>query len=308
MNTKSEFELSENERKRIKTYNCPECDSQYNLDSLRVHYAKLHKKSSRELCAKLFHDGVEPTCNCGCGGKLYYFGLTLGFGSYIKGHHVREIEKNPWNKERGVEAKKKSIETKMKLYKEGKFKFFNGKDPWNKGKRKATDPEYAERIKFTDTEKFKTGQRIRLSKAKRNVPKGAASHLWRGGVSSLNASCRASQDLYNKWTYPKLKEFNFSCYKCGIQNGKLEVHHDKETFSSILRKIAKEEGWLEIHFLNERLENPNQEILDLKEKISKKVVEYHVNNNVSGVPLCENCHQEKHPNYNISKAKQKKSS
>lgn len=130
--------------------------------------------------------------------------------------------------------------------------------------------------------------------------------MWKGGVSPLNAYCRASQEFYNKWTHTKLKEFNFSCFVCGIQNGKLEVHHDKETFSSILRKIAEEEGWLEIHFLNERLENPSQETLNLKEKISKKVIEYHVSNNVSGIPLCENCHQAKHPNYNVSKARKKK--
>ncbi|HNC55193.1 MAG TPA: hypothetical protein PLP33_07105 [Leptospiraceae bacterium] len=195
----------------------------------------------------------------------------------------------------------------MKLYKEGKFKFFNGKEPWNKGKSKAEDPAYAARIKFTDTEKFKERAR---EIGKRNwqenkipILKGEKSRAWKGGVSSLSKICRASNLLYKEWIYPKLKESNFSCLECGIADSNLEVHHDKEKFSTILRKIAKEEGWLEKHFLHIKLENPDKETLDLKEKIANKVAEYHIQNNVSEIPLCQKCHEKQHKSYNIKKKK-----
>lgn len=297
--------ISEKEKRAIQTYKCPECDAEFNLQSLRIHYSKLHKKTSRELAAILFHNGIQPTCKCGCGGEVYFFSLIVGFGSYVKGHHVREYEKNPWNKKLGINAKKKSNETKMKLYKEGKFKFFDGKEPWNKGKVKATDPEYAAKITFTDTEEFKEKQRAIIFKNKKNgkmiSPKGEKSYVWKGGISPLNNVCRSSPRLYKEWTYPILKNNNFKCSGCNIADGKLEVHHDKETFSSILRKIAKENGWLEKHFLNEKLNNPDKETLELKEKISNLIVDYHVFNNVSGIPLCFQCHEKLHKSYNIKK-------
>lgn len=303
----SNLELSEEEKKKNKTYKCPECEVCFNLDSLRIHYSKSHKKTSSELCVKLFYNGIEPTCKCGCGGKVYYFGLTIGFGSYVKGHHVREYDKNPWNKEKGIEARRKSNETQMRLCKEGKIKLFGGKEPWNKGKVKATDPDYAARIKFTDTEEFKRkSSEIGKRNWKENkipVLKGEKSYVWKGGVSSLSKICRASNLLYKKWIYPKLKENNFSCLECGVADSNLEVHHDKEKFSEILRKIAKEEGWLEKHFLSVRLENPDKETLDLKEKIADIVAEYHIQNNVSGIPLCQKCHEKQHKNYNIKKKK-----
>jgi hypothetical protein len=80
------LELSEKEKKKNKTYKCPECEVCFNLDSLRIHYSKLHKKPSSELCAKLFYGGIEPTCKCGCGGKVYYFGLSgqdFGFFGHL---------------------------------------------------------------------------------------------------------------------------------------------------------------------------------------------------------------------------------
>jgi hypothetical protein len=295
--------LTEKENRKNKTYNCPDCSVQFNLNSLRIHYTKAHSKSSKRLCAILFYNGTEPTCKCGCGGEVYFFGLMDGFGSYVKGHHVREYDKNPWNKTNGVEAKKKSKETKKKLFEEGKFKYFDGKAPWNKGKRKALDPEYAARIKFTDTIEFKQNQAKTIKKNMQDgkiLPrKGEDSSLWRGGVSSLNSYSRASHELYQKWVYPCLVKDEFKCQYCGVSNGQLEVHHDGETFSSILRKIAKAEGWLEKHFLNERLENPDQETLDLKNKIRDLVTKYHVENNVSGISLCKECHENLHENYNI---------
>jgi hypothetical protein len=95
----------------------------------------------------------------------------------------------------------------------------------------------------------------------------------------------------------------FKCQDCGISNGQLQVHHDRETFSSILRKIATTEGWMEKHFLNERLQNPDQETLDLKNKIRDLVVKYHIENNVSGISLCLGCHEKLHENYNVRKPK-----
>ena len=66
----------------------------------------------------------------------------------------------------------------------------------------------------------------------------------------------------------------------GVESG-LEVHHDGERFASILHKAILELG------------EPGDDF-EKKSLIAEWVTNYHVDNGVSGVVLCEECHDEEH--------------
>lgn len=94
---------------------------------------------------------------------------------------------------------------------------------------------------------------------------------------------------------PILLFSRFKCSKCKSREN-LEVDHNVETFSSILKKFAEEYEWT--NFTHISIDNPSPEIIALKETISNAIADYHINNKVSGVVLCRNCHRLKHPSYN----------
>ena len=81
------------------------------------------------------------------------------------------------------------------------------------------------------------------------------------------------------------------------KGGRLEVHHDKETFSEIMRKIAQKHNWETK--LTTALTQENDEIFALKQKISNEVAQYHIDNNVSGIVLCKSCHKKAHDKHNL---------
>ena len=103
-------------------------------------------------------------------------------------------------------------------------------------------------------------------------------------MSEVNSLVRSSSKLYKEWKYPILVRDKFQCIKCK-NTEKLHVHHDKETMSSIVKK----------HVLTD-IDNMD---FDLKREIADKIVEYHINNEVSGVTLCVKCHGELHPSLNF---------
>ena len=102
---------------------------------------------------------------------------------------------------------------------------------------------------------------------------------WKGGTSKLTNRVRGSHQLYIKWIYPILIRDGFKCVVCG-NNGNLNVHHDKERMCEILHRFIPEDR----HELNFEEEGA---IIDL-------IIQYHVDNQVSGVTLCEECHKERH--------------
>jgi hypothetical protein len=118
---------------------------------------------------------------------------------------------------------------------------------------------------------------------------------WKGGVSSLNHTCRADRRLYNRWTRAHLIRAKFTCEECGAQ-GRLQVHHDQETFSEIMRRFAKQHKWT--RGLTEAIGFEDPKLDALKKKIAKDVTDYHIKNNVSGVVLCKSCHGRYHPSLN----------
>lgn len=70
------------------------------------------------------------------------------------------------------------------------------------------------------------------------------------------------------------------CQGCGTKRD-LEVHHDKERFAEILQKARVELGDVTDDFSSHQT-------------YARWVADYHVQNDVSGVVLCEECHVEAH--------------
>ena len=104
---------------------------------------------------------------------------------------------------------------------------------------------------------------------------GIKHHLWKGN-NRRNITLRSR--INNLWRKPIIKNANFMCEICKNKDVILEVHHSSETFKEIILKFVSEKELRE-------LSNDEFEIL------SKKIVDYHINN-VVGLCVCVNCHKE----------------
>jgi very-short-patch-repair endonuclease len=103
---------------------CKVCELEFEtLDSLRRHNSQRHNINAEQTYIDYVLNGIEPTCNCGCGEKPKYLGIDTGFRDYIRGHSARVS--NNWG--HNSEAIKKSHETQKKMYASGDLKI------WNKG-------------------------------------------------------------------------------------------------------------------------------------------------------------------------------
>jgi len=280
---------------------CPICNREFEkIISLSLHYRKIHKRQAKQLYIELHCNGIEPTCGCGCGESVKYLGVMKDFRKYARGHSIR-IHNN-WGHNK--KAQEKSLKTRRKMIEEGTWKPFFLKETgehWGKGLTKETDErvaKMAQTIIENPEEIEKRQERMRRNRLDGTIPTlyGKDHSQWKGGISSLNQVCRSNKKLFENWIYPKLVNSGFKCQKCGYDR-KLEVHHDEEKFSEILRKIAKKHNW---NFLvTEQLEIDNPEIKKLKDLISDEIVKYHIKNNVSGIVLCQKCHGKIHPNLNF---------
>lgn len=277
-------------------YTCPFCsDKTYEtILSLTKHWTKTHKQTTESLYLSL--NGMEspPVCGCGCGEPVKFLDAGRGYSEYVWGHKSRVS-----NNFQTEKSKTNSKTTRKKMLEEGTWKPFATKETgehWSKGLTKETD----ERIrKMAETISLPEESKKRSERMRKNRLTGIVQTLrkeehsqWKGGVSSLNHHCHANRKLYNEWKYPKLLAAGFRCSQCNNSTN-LEVHHDKQSFSSILRNIAYEHKWEErlATFFQESI---SQELIALKEKISEAVAAYHIENNVSGIVLCQECHKAAH--------------
>lgn len=260
-------------------YRCPFCECEFELNSLRVHCAKKHKISAQALYVKLFLNGVTPTCECGCGEFTKFRGITHGFVRFKWGHFART--ENATNFGTNPERFSRSLETRRKMFEDGSLEI------WNKNLNKESDERVAaygqkcsETIKSDPIKIQARSERLREHRLSGVVPTltGSAHSQWKGGSSSIQALCRAN--IYNSWARPKMKQAGWKCCDCGRQD-KLCVHHDKERFCEILQKA--------IVVLGEHNDD-----FDRKSAIAKWVSDYHENNDVSGIVLCESCHDIRH--------------
>jgi len=288
------------------TYKCEDCDREFEgIIYFVKHRNKVHDISVEETYLRYKVNGIRPTCKCGCGSNTKFIGCVLGYNEYVRGHAARI--NNNWG--HNNKARIKSLETRKQMIEDGEYKPFFLKETgehWGKGLTKETDQRIANMVNSINNnpvELVKRSERMKRNRLNGVVPTlSREKHSqWKGGISALSNVC-SSNKLFDEWKYPKLKESGFSCSKCGNnfykdKSVKLEVHHDKELFSDIVRKIAKQNNWTEKYSVS--LKENAKELFELKQKISDEVAEYHIVNNVSGVVLCKSCHQGEHDCHNF---------
>lgn len=255
---------------------CPDCTYENNnLIGLSVHYRKTHHKSAEQLRIEVFHNGIRPTCGCGCGGEVRFCGFKVGFSDYVLGHYSRV--NNNWG--HNVDAQQKSQDVRRKMHERGEIKI------WNKGETKETDERVAA-YGLTGSLKLKTDPTCQKQRSDHMIEQWETGNLsplfgkdhpnWKGGASVLQPIVRSR--LHAPWVYPKLKSSGFRCSACGTPGPGLEVHHDKERFAAILQQAIAVFGEVDVSAPDDDFEK--------KSSIADWVVAYHVRNDVSGVVLC----------------------
>jgi hypothetical protein len=109
---------------------------------------------------------------------------------------------------------------------------------------------------------------------------------WNGGTSRLRDMIYADVRLYKQWKYPILVRDGFKCSVCPNTKN-LHVHHNQEEMCEIVKS--------HLTGITEEMLND----FEMKRGVVNKIVNYHIMNKVSGITLCEDCHNKLHPNLNF---------
>ncbi len=253
----------------------------HNYDSLRRHVSRIHKINSTDFFVEFRLGGDWPVCECGCGKKVKWSHQLKYFRRFCAGHQSR-IHNN-WG--HNLKAIAKSSETRRKQFYSGERKI------WNDGLTKETD----ERVKnngtsvsnnFSDDRKKRYAKIMRKHRLDGTVSTlyGPNSSQWKGGIYEISNIARSSKRLYDEWKYPILIRDGFKCVECG-KTKKLHVHHDKEKFCEITERQMPADILVSD--------------FGLKKSIADKIVDYHIKNKVSGITLCNECHEKYHPSLNF---------
>ena len=110
---------------------------------------------------------------------------------------------------------------------------------------------------------------------------------WIDGRSNISVLVYNDRRLYKEWKFPILVRDGFKCVECKKSGGKLHIHHDKEYMNEIIK---------------DHLVETTPEMLkdfQVKRMIADAVVDYHIQNKVSGITLCGECHEKYHPSLNF---------
>lgn len=264
-------------------HTCKICKKEFEkLDGLRRHNALSHKISSQQTYNEYVLNGKIPICKCGCGETPRFVSFEHGYKEWKRGHIARV--KNNWG--HNQKAIDKSSKTRKEQFKNGERKV------WNDGLTKETDERVKRQIEHLTNSINNNPEELKrrsdwLSTARKTnydfrSKYGKDSANWKGGTSSINSLTRRNSRLYTEWIFPILKRDNFSCTKCG-NTTQLEVHHNLEQMSEVIRKFV---------------DKSKEYTFEEKNVIVELVIDYHVNNKVSGITLCRECHKEIHPTYN----------
>jgi len=241
-----------------------------------------HKMDTTQFYVDYNFKGVWPICKCGCGEKVKWAWQLKSFRDYCQGHQARVS--NNWG--HNPAAIEKSAKTRRQQYASGE------RIQWNKGLT-TDDPRVkkngdAVSEAFDDDRKDKYAIIMKENRLDGTVPTlyGQDHPNWKGGVSEINILARTDKRLYDDWKYPILIRDGFKCVECGGNDGgRLHIHHDKEQMCEIVKKHM-----------------PDTDIItdfELKKSIASKIVDYHINNHVSGITLCGRCHNKIHPSLNF---------
>lgn len=271
---------------------CPYCDREFDsYDSMRRHASRHHKINSQQCYVDYYLNGEWPTCKCGCGQKVKWDAKEKKFRDFVQGHQSRVT--NNWGHNK--KAIEKSAETRRKQFASGERKV------WNDGLNTKTDKRVSENGKrvseaiLSDPKqrKDRSDKMKQQWKTKNIVPLTGSQHSqWKGGSSSIQQIARGSKRLYTEWKLPILQRDNFTCQISGktSKTDNLHVHHDDITFSEIIQ----------IAFLqNKKLVELAETDYEARKQLADKVIDYHVQNDVSGVTVCEEVHKDIHPSFNF---------
>jgi hypothetical protein len=266
-------------------FKCVRCKKSFDeYDSLKRHVGRKHKIHASDFYVEFKLNGELPKCKCGCG-QIPKWNKGAGtFRKLCKGHYSR-IHNN-WGHNKV--AREKSAETRRQQFSSGERHIWNeGLTMENDGRVKTNIERSTNSINSSSSELKRRS--IFMSEQRKNgnikILYGPDSSHWKGGVSEVNNIVRSDKRLYEEWKYPILVRDGFKCVEC-LDSKNLHVHHDKERMCEIVKKHIVDE----LHVNN----------FDLKKAIASKIVEYHIQNNVSGITLCGSCHGEYHPSLNFS--------
>lgn len=267
------------------TFKCPKCDyTETNPTKFSNHCVRKHKLDTRQLCIDFFYEGVEPTCKCGCDGKVKFHSFLRKFSEFCPGHQSRV--KNNWG--HNEKALKKSHASRRKSFDEGKW------SAWNKDETKETNERVAaygqkQSENFTPERRQERSKRMTKNRLNGTVQTlwGPDHPQWRGGTSTITQRIRGNSRFYAEWKFPKLKAADFTCTQCGSSD-ELCVHHDEQRMSDIIREVMEQEKY-----------DPTSDDLKQAARIVNAITDHHLEHSISGVVLCKVCHQKEHPNLNL---------
>ena len=100
---------------------CKTCQRKCNgIHGIRSHSSLKHNLPAKEMYVMYILNGINPKCECGCGGDAPFISIGKGFRRFIQSHHNRVPGKN--NFQKNPETHQKAIETQKKNWKAGKYK------------------------------------------------------------------------------------------------------------------------------------------------------------------------------------------
>lgn len=240
-----------------------------------AHCRECHVLDKNNAYALIIYGGW-PVCKCGCGShtKLQ---STLHFGEYKAGHRIRDIQI------RTEEGTKKAHDTQKKMYENGELK------GWMAGKSAATDERVAAlqaknkkwRDENPELSKSIKQENMKICRESGYDPSGENHGMWKGGVSTIAQLAHAN--LYSIWKKPHLQKSGFKCENCQKQN-ELTVHHNEKRFATISQEAMSN--------LNMRSIDKNN--FEQKNAVVKEIIRIHVDEKISGIVLCGDCHVAEH--------------
>lgn len=157
-------------------------------------------------------------------------------GKILSSEHKKKLSK-------AHQGKKLSEETKQKISELGRAnpaRYWLGrkKGPMSEAtKKKLSEAKKGKKLSPEHIRKMSLGL-----KGKPQVHhRGANSHWWKGGVTSINKTIKNSLE-YKLWRESVFKRDNWSCKKCKVRGGMLHPHHIKSFAHYPLLRFKVENG------------------------------------------------------------------
>lgn len=268
-------------------FKCKRCVKEFdNYSSLRKHTSRVHKIHGTTFYVEFYLNGIWPVCGCGCGEKTKWSYTNKRFREFSAVGHLMRVRNNWGHNQKAIDA---SAETRRKQYASGE------RHGWCEGLSIETD-ERIRRLaqKTKDSINSNSAELKRRSESMSKMRKGGTiptlyrekSSQWKGGVSSIQQIARSDKRLYDVWKYPILVGSGFKCCKCPNTKN-LHVHHNDISFSEIIKKVMTIDDY-------ERIDD-----FEVKKDVTRRVIDYHIENRVSGEVLCRDCHGKIHPSLNF---------